>query len=116
MKRTREQIKAELMKKAEQEIDRLLEWEEKADKPTLTQFENQVLMTRKVLSEAMLEGVMAGQERRQPAEPVVCPKCGQATENKGLRTKEVETRAGTLRLRRQYHYCAHCHAGFFPPG
>jgi hypothetical protein len=53
MKRTREQIKAELMKKAEQEVDRLLDWEETADKPTLTQFENQVLMTRKALSEAM---------------------------------------------------------------
>src|SRR5512136_1128157 len=116
MKRTREQIKAELMKKAEQEIDRLLDWEEQADKPTLTQFENQVLTTRKVLSEAMLEGVLAGQETRQPAEPVVCPKCGQPTENKGPRTKEVETRAGTLRLRRQYHYCPQCQAGFFPPG
>ena len=30
MKRTREQIKAEWMKKAEEEIDRLLDWEEKA--------------------------------------------------------------------------------------
>jgi uncharacterized protein with PIN domain len=116
MKRTREQIKAELMKKAEQEIDRLLEWGEKADKPTLTQFENQVLMTRKALSEAMLESVLGGQETRQPTEPVVCPKCGQPTENKGPQTKEVETRAGTLRLRRQYHYCPHCQAGFFPLG
>ena len=66
MKRTREQIKAELMKKAEQEIDRLLDWEEQANKPTLTQFENQVLMRRKALSEAMLDGVMAGQETRPP--------------------------------------------------
>ena len=116
MKRTREQIKAELMKKAEQEIDRLLAWEEKADKPTLTQFESQVLRTRQVLSEALLEGILTGQETRQPAEPVRCPKCGQLTENKGLRTKEVETRAGTLRLRRQYHHCPHCQAGFFPLG
>lgn len=116
MKRAREQRKAELMKKVEQEIDRLLDWEEKADKPTLTQFENQVLITRKVVSEAMLESVLAGQETRQPAEVVRCPKCGQLTENKGSRTKEVETRAGTLRLKRQYHYCAHCRAGFFPPG
>jgi hypothetical protein len=116
MKRTCEQIKSELMKKAEQEIDRLLEWEEKADQPTLTQFENQGLMTRQALSEAMLDEVLAGQETRQPAEPVKCPTCGQPTENKGLQTKEVETRVGTLRLRRQYHYCAHCQAGFFPLG
>jgi hypothetical protein len=116
MKRTREQIKAELMKKAEQEIDRLLDWEEQADKPTLTQVENRVLTTRKVLSEAMLEGVLAGQETRQSAEPVMCPQCGQPTENKGLHTKEVETRAGTMRLRRQYQYCAHCQVGFFPLG
>ncbi len=116
MKRTREQIKAELMKKAEQEIDRLLDWEEQADKPTLTQLENQVLATRKALSEGMLEGVLAGQETRQPAEPVGCPKCGQLAENKGLRTKEVETRAGTLRMRRAYYYCPHCQAGFFPLG
>ena len=116
MKRTREQIKAELVKKAEQEIDRLLDWEEKADKPTLTQFENQVLTTRKALSEAMLEAVLAGQEARQSAEPVLCPQCGQPTENKGLQMKEVETRAGTLRLRREYHYCAHCRVGFFPLG
>jgi hypothetical protein len=116
MKRTREQIKAELMKKAEQEIDRLLDWEEQADKPTLTQVENRVLTTRKALSEAMLEGVLAGQETRQSAEPVMCPQCGQPTENKGLHTKEVETRAGTMRLRRQYQYCAHCQVGFFPLG
>ena len=114
MKRTREQIKAELMKQAEREIDRLLDWEEKTAKPTLTQFENEVLMTRQALSEAMLEEVMTGQESHQPAEPVKCPKCGRPTENKGVQTKEVETRAGTLRLRRQYHYCAHCQAGFFP--
>ena len=116
MKRTREQIKAELMKQAEREIDRLLEWEETTARPTLTQFENEVLKTRKALSEAMLTGVMTGQESHQPAEAVQCPKCGQPTENKGLQTKEVETRAGTLRLRRQYHYCPHCQAGFFPPG
>lgn len=116
MKRTREQMKAELMKKAEQEIDRLLDWEERADKPTLTQFENQVLQARRALSEALLDGVLAGQETRRPAEPVKCPTCGQPTENKGLQTKEVETRVGTLRLRRQYQYCAHCQAGFFPLG
>ncbi len=116
MKRTRDQIKAELMKKAEEEIDRLLSWEEKADKPTLTQFEDQVLASRRVLSEAMLEALITGQENGQPAERVVCPQCGQPVENKGAHTKQVETRAGSLRLKRQYVYCPHCRKGFFPPG
>ena len=80
---------------------------------TLTQFEDQVLMPRKALSEAILDGVMAGQETRQLAKPVKCPTCGQPTENKGLQMRQVETRVGALRLRRQSHCCAHCQAGFF---
>jgi uncharacterized protein with PIN domain len=116
MKRTREQMKAELMKKAEEEIDRLLSWEEQTVKPTLTQFEDQVLATRRVVGEAMLEALMTGQENGQPAERVVCPKCGQLVENKGAHTKQVETRAGSLRLKRQYEYCPHCREGFFPLG
>jgi ribosomal protein S27AE len=116
MKRTREQIKAELMKKAEEEIDRLLSWEAKTAKPTLTQFEDQVMTARRVLSEAMLESLMTGQENCQPAERVVCPKCGQVVKNKGTHSKQVETRAGSLRLKRQYEYCPHCREGFFPLG
>ena len=92
MKRTREQIKAGLMKKAEQEIDHLLDWEEKADKPTLTQFENQVLTTRKALSEAMLEGAMGGQETHQPAEPVMCPEAS-------VRSKQSSCSQTNLRRR-----------------
>jgi hypothetical protein len=116
MKRTREQIKADLMKKAEGEIDRLLSWEEQTAQPTLTQFEDQVLASRRVLSEALLAALMTGQENGQPAERVVCPQCGQPATNKGVHTKQVETRAGSLQLKRQYEYCPHCRAGFFPPG
>ncbi len=116
MKRSREQIKAELMKKAEVEIDRLLNWEEKADKPTLTDFEEEVLAARRALSEAMLEALMTGQENGQPAERVICPQCGQPMENKGSQPKQVETRAGSLRLKRQYEYCPRCKKGFFSPG
>ncbi len=116
MKRTRAQIKAELMKKAEEQIDRLLEWEEQTEAPTLTQFENEVLVSRQVLSEAMLETMMTGQEQHSPAGPVACPQCSQPMEPKGLQTKLVETRAGTLRLKRAYYYCPRCQVGIFPPG
>ncbi len=116
MKRTREQLKADLMKKAEEQIDRLLEWEAKTDRPTLTQFENEVLGVRRTLSEGMLEALLTGQEARAPAARVVCPQCGQPMADKGLQTKVIETRVGTLRVKRQYYHCADCHVGLFPPG
>ena len=116
MKRTREQMKAEWMKKAEQEFDRLLDWEARTDRPTLTQFEDQVLVSREVLSEALLEEMMGGQEAQQPAEAVRCPRCGEEMEHKGRQTKVVETRVGALQLSRHYYYCTRCKAGLFPPG
>ncbi len=116
MKRTREQLKAELMKKAEEQIDRLLNWEAKTDRPTLTQFENEVLGARRALSEGMLEALTTGQEARAPAEGVACPHCGQPMADKGAQTKVIETRVGTIRVKRQYYYCADCQVGLFPPG
>ena len=83
MKRTREQIKADLMKKAEEEIDRLLSWEEKSDKPTLTQFEDQVLATRRVLSEAMLEGLMRVKRIVSPRNAWCAPSVGRRWKTKG---------------------------------
>ena len=116
MRRTRAQIRAELVKKAQEEIDRLLDWEEQTEKPTLTQVENEILSTRKVLGEAMLEAALTGQEAREPVEAARCPQCGRAMEAKGRQMRVVETRVGTLRLEREYYYCADCEVGFFPPG
>ena len=114
MKRTREQIKAELMKQAEQEIDRLLDWEEKADKPTLTQFENQVLITRKALSEAMLEGVMAGQESRQPAEPVVSKVWAADREQRSANERDRDA-SGDVAAETPVSLLCPLSSGFFPP-
>lgn len=53
MGKTKAERKAELLAEMEQEIDRLLEWESQAAKVTLTDIEEQVLATRRRLSERL---------------------------------------------------------------
>ena len=50
MKKSRKEMKAELMKAAEAVIDELLEWHVETDKPNLTQVEGKVLELRQRLS------------------------------------------------------------------
>ena len=50
MKRSREQIKAELLKRFEQEVEGLLDWQEQSQAPNLSQFEEEILAVRKEIS------------------------------------------------------------------
>jgi len=116
MKRSREQIKAELLKRFEQEVDELLDWQENSQAPNLSQFEEEILAARKEISIALLEELLQGEEQRAPVEAPRCETCGKPMEGKGKQPQVIETRVGTLRLEREYYYCAHCKAGIFPPG
>lgn len=116
MKRTREQIKAELMKRIEKEIDEMLDWREGSAPPNLSQIEEEILKTRKGISQAMIEGLISGEESQGPVKAPECPKCHVEMENKGKRERVVETRLGTLRMKREYYACPECGEGFFPPG
>ena len=73
MKRTREQIKAEMMKRVEKEIDELLDWREGSAPPNLSQFEEEILQARKGISQAMMEGMLSGEENQGPVESPECP-------------------------------------------
>ena len=116
MKRTREQIKAQLLKQYEEEVERLLNWEEPTPRPTLSQIEERVLASRKKVSEALLQQVLSDQESGSLVEGMKCPKCGQPREDKGKEPKLVETRAGRVLLERTRYYCPDCKIGIFPPG
>jgi len=116
MKRTREQMKAELMKKVAAEFDRLLEWGEQTDKPNLTQIENEILARRKKVGEEMIEAILSVQTERDPHEAPACPGCGGMSQDKGLQIQQVETRIGTVSIQRRYYYCPEGRVGFFPPG
>ena len=116
MEQRREQMKTELMKRLEKEVERLLDWQAKTKQPNLTEFENAVLASRKKISESMLDTLIAGELSREPEQAPECPKCGGETVNKGKRPQIIETRLGTLRMERVYYYCEACQRGFFPPG
>lgn len=116
MKKTREQRRAELAAKADEIIDRLLDWTEDTDRPNLTQIEDIVLKLRGELGIAMLENVVGAQGSVQPAGTVACPKCGRPMRYKGKRGKQVESRAGEVDLARGLYVCPQCERGLFPPG
>ena len=116
MKRTRAQIKAEVMKRFEGELDQLLEWQEKANQPNLTQFENKIIATCKELSVEIMRAMLQGEQAGTLVEAPVCAKCGKVKENKGKRPQVIETRLGTIQIERTYYACPECREGFFPPG
>jgi hypothetical protein len=116
MRRTREQVKAELLAEAEVMIDELLKWGEEASKPTLTELEEVLLRIRKRLSQRVGEVMLGEQEAVHPVPGPKCPTCQQEMHYKGMKTVQVESRLGTLELERSYHYCERCARGLFPPG
>ena len=116
MKKKRSEAKGELMKEAESIIDELLAWEEKVEKPNLSQIEEVVLELRERLSQKMAESVIAGQEEVRPVPGPRCKQCGQEMRYKGEKNKRVSSWVGELELERGYYYCEGCKVGDFPPG
>jgi DNA repair exonuclease SbcCD ATPase subunit len=116
MKRTRAEMKAEMMTQAELMIDELLDWNEQTSEPTLTQIEDVILKLRKRLSEQLAVRVIQVQETTRPVPSPACPTCGREMHYKGVKHNAVESRVGCLDLERGYYYCKTCQAGLFPPG
>ncbi len=115
MKRSREQLKAELLAEAESVIEELIAWEHQAGAPNLTEMEDKVLALRQRLGQRLLEAVIADQEAWQPATPPSCPTCGAELRYKGQKKTAIESRLGGIAVERGYYYCAHCASGLFPP-
>jgi hypothetical protein len=115
MRQSRAQKKAELQARAEVLIERLLDWDERTERPNLTQIEDEILQLRQEFGEAMVSVTLAGQEAGQPAEPAVCSGCGQPMRYTGKKRKDVECRIGSLQVARGHYHCPDCATGFFPP-
>jgi len=116
MRRTPEQLEAELMAEAKALIAELVAWERQAGAPKLSQMEEKVVVVRHQFGKRLLQALIEDQEARQPAAPPQCPTCGAAMRYKGQKGTDIETRVGGIKVERGYYYCAHCESGLFPPG
>jgi hypothetical protein len=115
MRATREEMKAALLVRAEDAIDKLLDQVE-GEEPTLTELEEIILELRKRVGQQMGELVVEKQEARQPVRRPRCPGCGEEMSYKGMKPVTVECRLGWLEFKRAYYYCGRCRSGLFPPG
>jgi hypothetical protein len=116
MRRTREQMKAQLRAEADALIDKLLDWQAETPTPDLLQIEECVLQLREQLGQRMTEVVIDAQDAVQLVAAPVCRGCGERMQYKDQKPLEVETRVGGVKLERGYYYCARCRSGLFPPG
>jgi hypothetical protein len=116
MRRTAEQLEAELMAEAKVLIAELVAWEREAGAPKLSEMEAKALAVRQRFGQRLLKALIEDQEARQPAEPPKCASCGVEMRYKGQKGTDIETRLGGIKVERGYYHCAHCESGLFPPG
>jgi hypothetical protein len=116
MKRSREELKAEMLAEAEAVIDELLNWHEGSEAPTLDEIEDVILRLRKRYGERIAGTVIGDQEAVRPVPGPACATCGVEMHYKGIKGVTVEGRIGITGLRRAYYYCDRCGSGLFPPG
>lgn len=116
MKKTREQLKAELLRQVEAKVDEVVDWAEGHPRANLTEIEDYLLGVDEELRETLVREVMSHRESRQEAEAPRCEECGGPTQYKGLKRKTVISRLGGVEIERGYYWCTGCERGVFPPG
>ena len=115
MMNRREKLKAELLSKAEAQIEALLDWHEGHQKPTFNQIEAEILRVRKKVGQGLTESLLKEEEANRAGPGPKCPSCGQEMRNKGQKPRQVKGKIGRVGYERGYYYCEACRAGFFPP-
>lgn len=116
MKKSREQLKAELMAKMEEAVERILDWQEGGEDHTFREIEDEVLAIGQKVKQELTEATIGQEDKRQPVETPDCPNCEAKMVDKGLRKRQVQGRTGTVELERSYYTCPECGEGFFPSG
>jgi hypothetical protein len=105
--------KAQLLKVAEELIDRMLAEEKPAHEIRFEDIEQAALRVGQGLQAEIVAEATEGVER---GEDIKCPTCGKRMSYQGLRSRPVVSEAGEVTIQRGYYYCRHCKVGSFPPG
>ena len=114
---THEDIKAALLARYEQQLDKMLaDYEAKGEDITLTDIEDIALKMGDQTSQTVTAELVSQTEEPQLVPGPICKQCGQEMSYKGKKPKTIQTRSGEVTVERRYYYCAKCQQGFFPPG
>jgi hypothetical protein len=115
MRPNKQTLKAQLLARCEEELDRALARLDNEAPMDLDEIEEIALKARAKIS-AEITQALAARASAAPVHPPACPECGQMCVYKGEKSKVVRTRSGDICLKRAHYYCPQCHKGFFPPG
>jgi hypothetical protein len=116
--------RASLKEKVEQEVlvqaQAFSEWKREDRVYTFEEMEVKALEIAKKMAQALLNyGVADEQQVERQQRPEVepsCPGCGRPMRYGGQPDKTLDSKAGEIRLKRDYYHCPGCKAGLFPPG
>jgi uncharacterized protein with PIN domain len=115
MRKSRAEIKAELVAKYEAMLEEMLSQGETKAGLTLTDIEDMALRTRAEVGEQVTAALLETQAEQSIPGPR-CPKCRQEMRYKGRKHRYLRTRSGEVEMERAYYYCPMCRQGHFPPG
>lgn len=116
MKRDIAELKRAFLQEMGELFDQSMASLEEMDHPTLTDIEDAVLKLRHRAGQRMAEMLVEQVGEARPVPGPCCPQCGEEMRYKWSRERTMETRVGTIRMRRSYFSCERCGAGFFPLG
>jgi hypothetical protein len=109
---SKEDRKAQLMRAAEELIDRMLAEEKPANEILFEDIEQAALRVGHGLqAEIMAEAAVSVEQ----GEDIRCPRCEKRMAYQGLRSRPVVSEAGEVTIQRGYYYCRTCKHGSFPP-
>ncbi|MGH7378600.1 MAG: hypothetical protein ACREKK_14450 [Candidatus Methylomirabilales bacterium] len=118
----REALRAEFLRRASAEFDRMFGPQEQPGLVTWEQRENRAEEIGGNLAQWALERHVGTDEKAEAGPRAVgCPQCGKpavAVDSKGdgPPVREVQARAGRVPMRRKQYHCAGCRKLFFPSG
>lgn len=104
--------KAQLMRAAEELIDRMLAEEKPANEIMFEDIEQAALRVGQRLQAEIVAVTAGGME---PRDNLRCPSCGKRMTYQGQRSRPVVSEVGEVIIERGYYYCRKCKQGSFPP-